>query len=213
MTDFPESPVPPAELLERYLPAAFAKVTLPDGARDAELELGVALSGAEGGEWVVRVMGGEVAVVKGARDETAFTYVQSVDDWRGALWEGRGGAVGRQTGIFFRPGGQPAYASAGFGAPPRADALDQMRALDGLIQVVVSGGEGGDWAVGFKLGPGPLPDEPSTTVTLTDRDATDMASGELNPMEAFLAGRIQVAGDMTLMMQMLAVQMQPPSQG
>jgi putative sterol carrier protein len=35
-----------------------------------------------------------------------------------------------------------------------------------------------------------------------------MERGELNPMEAFMAGRIKVAGDMTLMMQMQAIQMQ-----
>lgn len=214
MSEFPASPVSPTELLEQYLPEAFAAAALPDGALAAELELGVALSGPGGGEWVVRVKGGTVAVEAGSRIGTAFTYVQTVDDWRGALWEGRGGAVGRQAGLLFQPGGEPAYATAGFGAPPTPEALEQMRDLDGLIQVVVAGGEGApDWAVAFKLGPGPLPDEPTTTLSLSDRDAADMASGELNPIEAFMAGRIQVSGDMTLMMQMMAVQMQldPPA--
>jgi putative sterol carrier protein len=35
-----------------------------------------------------------------------------------------------------------------------------------------------------------------------------MERGELNPMEAFMAGRIQVAGDMTLLMQLQSAQMQ-----
>ena len=35
-----------------------------------------------------------------------------------------------------------------------------------------------------------------------------MAAGTLDPMQAFMAGRIQVAGDMALMMQMQAIQMQ-----
>jgi putative sterol carrier protein len=74
--------------------------------------------------------------------------------------------------------------------------------------MVVRGGEGGDWQVDFKLGPGPIPDEPTTTVSVSAEDAAAMERGELNPLEAFMAGRIQVAGDMTLVMQMQAVAMQ-----
>ena len=83
-----------------------------------------------------------------------------------------------------------------------------MQALDGVIRMVVAGGEGGDWQVDFKLGPGAIPEEPTTTVTVTAADADAMAAGELDPMQAFMAGRIQVAGDMALMMQMQAIQMQ-----
>ena len=52
----------------------------------------------------------------------------------------------------------------------------------------------------------------TATVTITAEDAAAMESGELNPMEAFMAGRIQVAGDMTLMMQMQAISMQAAAQ-
>jgi putative sterol carrier protein len=43
-----------------------------------------------------------------------------------------------------------------------------------------------------------------------------MDRGELNPVEAFMAGRIQIAGDLTLVMQVQAIQMQAtsaPAQG
>ena len=39
-------------------------------------------------------------------------------------------------------------------------------------------------------------------------DADQMASGELNPIEAFMAGRIRILGDMGLVLQMQAAQMQ-----
>ena len=94
------------------------------------------------------------------------------------------------------------------GGAPSLTALEQLRALDGVIRLVVTGGDGGDWSVAFKLGPGEIPEEPTTTVSVSHEDAEKMQSGELNPMEAFMAGRIQVAGDMALMMQMQAIQMQ-----
>ena len=135
--------------------------------------------------------------------------VQSVDDWRGALWEGRGGAFGQGAVALFKPGAGAAASGGGMGgAAPSPAALQQMQALDGVIRMVVAGGEGGDWQVDFKLGPGAIPEEPTTTVTVTAADADAMAAGELDPMQAFMAGRIQVAGDMALMMQMQAIQMQ-----
>ena len=101
-----------------------------------------------------------------------------------------------------------AGARRGLGGPPSPAALAQLGGVDGSIRLVVAGGPGGDWQVEFKLGPGTIPETPTTTVTLLAEDADRMERGELNPMEAFMAGRIQVAGDMTLMMQLQAAQMQ-----
>jgi putative sterol carrier protein len=87
-----------------------------------------------------------------------------------------------------------------------------MRALDGLVRIVVQGGQGGDFAVGFKLGPGAIPAQPSATLSLSAADAAAMERGELDPLAAFMAGRIRVEGDMTLVMQMQAIQMQAAMQ-
>jgi putative sterol carrier protein len=74
--------------------------------------------------------------------------------------------------------------------------------------VIVAGGAAGDWRVDFKLGPGAIPESPTTTVSIHAEDADQMQRGELNPMDAFMAGRIQLAGDLTLVMQLQAAQMQ-----
>jgi putative sterol carrier protein len=76
-----------------------------------------------------------------------------------------------------------------------------------LIRLGVTDGDG-EWGLGLRLGPGAIPEEPTTTVTVSADDAALMEAGELNPLEAFMAGRIQVGGEMTLMMQMQAVIMQ-----
>ena len=213
MSEFPPCPVPPADLLERWLPEAFAEADLPDDVRNSDVRLGLCLEGAGGGEWVLQIESGALRVLAAPRDETAFTFVQSVDDWRGALWEGRGGAIGQAAAGLFRPGARSAAAGpAGVGATPSPAALEQMRALDGLVRIVVMGGQGGDFAVGFKLGPGAIPAQPSATLSLSADDAAAMQRGELDPLAAFMAGRIRVEGDMTLVMQMQAIQMQAAMQ-
>jgi hypothetical protein len=206
--EFPPASIAPDEFLESWLPRAFAEADVPDDVKGVDVALGLRLTGEGGGEWVLRVEDGALRVAAESRGETAFTFVQSVVDWRGALWEGRGGAIGQGAAGLFRPGGAPAANAGGMGGAPSLAALEPLRALDGVIRMVVSGGEGGDWSVAFKLGPGEIPAEATTTVTVSAEDAEKMASGELNPMEAFMAGRIQVAGDMALMMQMQAIQMQ-----
>ena len=216
MADFPAAPLAPAQFFEQWLPQAFSDAALPPDAAGLEMKLGVKLEGSGGGEWLFRVNQGRMEVESGSRSEASFSVVQSVDDWRGALWEGRGGAIGKQAAAFFRPGEQAAQAArpgaANMGGPPNAAALAQMEKLNGVIRMRVTGGEGGDWHVDFKLGPGDLPAEPTTTLTLTAEDAAAMERGELDPMQAFMSGRLQVTGDMTLMMQMQAIQMQAQMQ-
>src|SRR5687768_14116976 len=113
MPEFPRSPVSPAELLESYLPAALAAAPSAGRIGDVSVELGVQLVGEGGGEWVLELSGGAVRVHSGSREKTAFSYVQSIADWRGALWEGRGGAVGRAAAALFRPGAPEMEAAVG----------------------------------------------------------------------------------------------------
>ena len=207
MVVFPPTPISPHEFFSGFLPRAFAEAGLPPGSEGLDVALGVALTGAGGGEWVFRVANGRLRVGQGPRDATAFTVRQSVADFRGALWEGRGGAVARQAMSIFRPG-ERAEPKPGNLAPPSPAALSRLGGLDGLIRLVVAGGPGGDWQVDFKLGPGAIPQTPTTTVTIAAEDADRMERGELNPMEAFMAGRIQLAGDIALVMQLQAAQMQ-----
>lgn len=208
MIAFPPSPVSPSSFFADFLRKAFAESGLPPGSENLGLQLGIELTGPGGGEWVFEVEGGALRVREAPRDATAFTVRQSVADWRGALWEGRGGAVARQAMSIFRPGEPPAPGAAGLAGPPSPAALALLGGARGSLRLVVAGGSGGDWQVEFKLGPGEIPETPTTTVTVQAEDVDRMERGELNPMEAFMAGRIQVAGDMALLMQLQAAQMQ-----
>jgi len=200
--------------MEEFVPQAMREGLFANVPEDAEVRLGVRLEGEGGGEWVIEVSGGTLTVTETARDEAAVTIVQSVADWRGALWEGRGGAFGAgATAIFKGAAAGGGAASAPGASLPNAAAIQQLAALDGLIRIVVTGGEGGDWATGFKLGPGAIPDEPRTKITVSAADAEAIRAGTLEPMAAFMGGKIQVMGDMTLMMQMQAISMAAAASG
>lgn len=43
---------------------------------------------------------------------------------------------------------------------------------------------------------------PNITITMNSQDYVDMANGKLNPMQAFMAGKFKIAGDMMLAMKM-----------
>lgn len=203
MSQLPPAGTPAKEFFEIHVPRAYRAAKVADEARQVDVVLGVRLEGEGGGEWCIQLRGGELSVAPGSTEDAAFTVIQSVADWRGALWEGRGGAFGKQSRSIFEAGA----GAGGPGAMPPS-ALGQLQMLRGVIKMVVGGGPGGDWAVAFKLGPGPAPEQPTTTVTVTAEDADALERGELDPMQAFMSGRIQIAGDMTLLMQMQAIQMQ-----
>jgi hypothetical protein len=187
MTSLPPASTPPKEFFEQWLPAAFAKAPVPEAAKAVEVKLGIRLDGSGGGEWIFHMDHGSLRVAPGSAEPCPFTLIQTVEDWRGCLWEGRGGAFGKQAAAMFTPGAQPeAGAAPGAGRPMNPQAIERLGALSGVIRMVVSGGAGGDWRVDFKLGAGPVPADPTTTVTIAHEDADAMGRGELDPMQAFM---------------------------
>jgi hypothetical protein len=212
VSELPSPSISPSEYLEEWLPRAFAEVGLPPGSEGLDVALGLVLEGEGGGEWVIRIAGGKVSVSRGSRAATPVTYVQRVADWRGALFAGAGGAVGESASRFFRPqalrsASQSLGAAQQLAAAPTPAALAELAKLEGVVRMEVVGGPDGDWAVAFKLGPGDIPSEPTATLRLSAEDADALSRGELDPMQAFLGGRVEVLGDMTIVLQMQAAQM------
>ena len=209
MSELPSQPVSPSEFFEHYLPRAFEELVLPDDVIDLELALGVQLEGEGGGQWRFAFSEGGLEVSSGSREDTLVSLVQSVEDWRGTLWEGRGGAIGRRAAEMIRSGRPPLPATpSGLPDTPNQQMLDQIRGLDGVIEVTVFDDEEPDWRLCVKLGPGPLPDEATTTVRIASADVAALDSGELDPLQAFMSGRIEVGGDITLVLQLQAIAMQ-----
>ena len=84
--------------------------------------------------------------------------------------------------------------------------------LAGTVGIEVTGGADGDRAVqaafdGGRLttvGPGPA-DGPDATVTVSGEDVRAVLDGDLDPSVAFMQGRMKVAGDMRLVLDLLAL--------
>ena len=76
--------------------------------------------------------------------------------------------------------------------------------LNKIIQVNLSGEEGGKWAVKIanqkcELLPGGV-DKPDLTLTMSDQNWIAVVERRLDPMNGFVTGKIKATGDMMLAM-------------
>jgi putative sterol carrier protein len=70
------------------------------------------------------------------------------------------------------------------------------------LQWNISGAEAGQWTIRIanqtcEVSQGPA-EKPDLTLTLADQDWIAIAEGRLNPMSAFMSGKIKAAGDLML---------------
>ena|ERR1700753_3459959 len=77
--------------------------------------------------------------------------------------------------------------------------------LDKIIQLNVTGEDAGEYALQIKdqncaLVQTGEANKPDLTLTISDKDWIALTQGQLNPMNAFLSGKIKAAGDMSLAM-------------
>jgi hypothetical protein len=222
MSFLPPHPVPAREFFEDSLPALFARIELDERERAVDLKVGVVLrnseAGDDGGEWTLQFSGGELTIRAERAPDCEITIVQSVADWRSALWEGRPRLIADAVASVAAAGPaalRPADDSAGASNP---DALKGLSEIQGLMEAIIAGEseEGEDWRVGIQIGPGPIPDSPQATIRLGAEQAEAMRRGELHPVEALITGQLRLEGDLGLIMQLQAVAMlasmpKPPS--
>lgn len=83
-----------------------------------------------------------------------------------------------------------------------AKSPQQLSNSQGVYQFVLTGEDGGHWYVGvqesgLKVAAGDA-ENPGVTITMQAEDFKALSAGTLNPMSAFMGGKLQVAGDMSL---------------
>ena len=76
-----------------------------------------------------------------------------------------------------------------------------------LIQLALTGEEGGAWLLDIGNGKCDVREEtapkPDVTVTMDANDFVALYSNTLNPVQAFMSGRIKVSGNVGMVMQLL----------
>jgi putative sterol carrier protein len=78
--------------------------------------------------------------------------------------------------------------------------------VDAVIQYHLTGVEAGDWIITIKDGtcdvqPG-VSDNPKMTLTADSQDYKDVILGKINGMNAFMEGKLRLAGDLNLAMKL-----------
>jgi putative sterol carrier protein len=87
---------------------------------------------------------------------------------------------------------------------PRSFKADKAGDLNATVVFDLSGDQGGQWAVNVANGAvnvnkGPAAN-PTATVKMAAADYADMVSGKLNPINAFMMGKVKVEGDLNTVM-------------
>ena len=93
-----------------------------------------------------------------------------------------------------------------------AENTDAATSPNAVYQFNITGDGGGDWNLDLTKGkterlrrPGRTTTSPGATITVSAEDWLGMLNGSLNPMQAFMSGKIKIDGDMTLAMSLQQV--------
>ncbi len=83
---------------------------------------------------------------------------------------------------------------------------DQAQGVDMTIQFDLSGDEGGHYALHVANGEANVVEEtlaaPTATIKMDATDYKKMVTGQLDPMTAFMTGKVKVEGDLGAVMKM-----------
>jgi putative sterol carrier protein len=93
------------------------------------------------------------------------------------------------------------------GKMPGAFIPEKAQGVDSVIQFKFTGDEAGDWFAAIKDGKvdvsrGAHP-SPKMTLTADSQDYVKIFTGELDGMQAFMQGKIKLAGDLNLAMKLM----------
>lgn len=80
--------------------------------------------------------------------------------------------------------------------------------IDARIQFHITGDQGGDWVANIQnqklvVEPGVTPN-PNLSLSADTQDIFNLVGGRMNPMQAFMQGKVQVKGDMSLAMRLMS---------
>jgi len=173
--------ITPAEFFEKVVPEGFAADA--ENASQDDATLAYVVTGDGGGEWTLKISGGNMNVERG-KAEALVTYTVSAKDAGDAI-NSRNGA----TPALLIPPRRPGQ---------RAGAGSAVKALKGTLELNLTRPDGDPFKVETCFNGAATP---RTKLTVALADQLAMNEGKMNPQEAFMTGKLKVEGDMGFMMQ------------
>lgn len=90
---------------------------------------------------------------------------------------------------------------------PGAFQPDKAEGVEAVIQFHMTGDQASEWTATIKDGVCAVEEgeveDPTMAITADAQDYIDVVTGKLNAMNAFMQGKIRIAGDMNLAMKMV----------
>ena len=189
----PPPEITPKDFFESWLPKEYERLKAEGGPTPPDVTACVRLSGEGGGAWTLTLAGGQLSVVDQDTADADLGIAQSVADWRAVTvgQEGAGGAGGGPDltlpeGVSFdrwlvNPGLQQVLATA-----------------KGSLRIEIPGFHGRTFALSLTFRGAA---EPQATITIDAETIAAIRAGTLPPAQAFFSGKILIAGDSALAMQ------------
>ncbi len=159
---------------------------------DATIEVRV-----DGDAYFLNIAAGEMAAGAAAAQEPFLILVQDQAGFERLVAEAGDSAMGFLGGLSGLAGDMKLTRGR----------LALLADVSGSLHFEVGGDDG--FALRTHFGAGPVPDEPTTRLTVAPEAYAALRAGELQAQDAFMGGQIQVEGDMQLAMQVALAALSP----
>jgi putative sterol carrier protein len=182
-------PATPGEFFHDVVPNEFSSAT--EGVENGPGSICFDVVGE--GQWSLAIKDGKLEVSDGAAEDTLVRISFDGESWQAAAVRivegGMGPLSGEGLGNLMA---NPAVAST-------------LKAAEGTLKMVTKTDDGDQWVAITFGGAEPNLDAPRATLTMGADVAEAMQAGTANPQELFMQGKVQIAGDMMMLMQLAPI--------